>query len=119
MVEGSQIDRAAHDHAQQDLIAELVDFDDAVGAGLDFAEKNRATLIVVTADHETGGLVVHAGSVQNRQVAATAFTTTGHTAAMVPLFAYGPGSTRLSGIQDNSRVGQTLIELLLQKEIKN
>jgi alkaline phosphatase len=119
MVEGSQIDWAAHDHAQQDLIAELIDFDDAVGEGLDFAEENRTTLIVVTADHETGGMAVHDGSVQNRQVAETAFTTTGHTAAMVPLFAYGPGSNRLSGIQDNARVGQTLIELLLKKEMKN
>jgi alkaline phosphatase len=119
MVEGSQIDWAAHDHAQQDLIAELIDFDDAVGQGLDFAQENRTTLIVVTADHETGGMAVHDGSVQNRQVAETAFTTTGHTAAMVPLFAYGPGSPRLSGIRDNARVGRTLIELLLQKEIKN
>jgi alkaline phosphatase len=119
MVEGSQIDWAAHDHARQDLIAELIDFDDAVGAGLDFAEENRNTLIVVTADHETGGFAVHDGSVPNRQVAASAFTTTGHTAAMVPLFAYGPGSNRLSGIQDNARVGQTLIELVLKKEIKN
>jgi alkaline phosphatase len=119
MVEGSQIDWAAHDHARQDLIAELIDFDDAVGAGLDFAEENRNTLIVVTADHETGGFAVHDGSVPNRQVAATAFTTMGHTAAMVPLFAYGPGSNRLSGIQDNARVGRTLIELLLQKEMKN
>jgi len=119
MVEGSQIDWAAHDHDQQNLIEELIDFDDAVGAGLDFAQKNRRTLIVVTADHETGGVTVHDGSVQNRQVDSTAFTTTGHTAAMVPLFAYGPASTRFSGIQDNARVGKTLIELLLKKEIKN
>jgi alkaline phosphatase len=119
MVEGSQIDWAAYDHDQQGLIAELIDFDDAVGEGLDIAEESRTTLIVVTADHETAGMAVHDGSVQNRQVAETAFTTTGHTAAMVPLFAYGPGSTRLSGIQDNARVGQTLIELLLKKEMKN
>ena len=119
MVEGSQIDTAAHDHNQQYLIEELIDFDDAVGAGLDFAHKSRGTLIVVTADHETGGVAVHDGSIQNRQVDSTAFTTTGHTAAMVPLFAYGPGSTRFSGIQDNARVGQTLIELLLKNEIKN
>jgi alkaline phosphatase len=118
MVEGSQIDTAAHDHDQQYLIAELIDFDDAVGEGLDFAQKNRRTLIVVTADHETGGLAVHDGSVQNRQVA-TAFTTTGHTATMVPLFADGPGSTRFSGIQDNTRIGKTLIELLIKSEIKN
>jgi alkaline phosphatase len=119
MVEGSQIDWAAHNHDQQNLIAELIDFDGAVGAGLDFAQTNRRTLIVVTADHETGGLAVHDGSIKNRQVVSTAFTTTGHTAAMVPLFAHGPGSGRFSGIQDNARVGQALIELLLKKEIKN
>mgnify|MGYP001827115146 FL=1 len=119
MVEGSQIDWAAHYHDPQYLVAELIDFDEAVGAGLDFAEKNRRTLIVVTADHETGGLAVHDGSTKNRQAAATAFTTTGHTAAMVPLFAYGPGSDLFSGIQDNARVGQSLIELLLKKEMKN
>jgi alkaline phosphatase len=115
MVEGSQIDWAAHEH----LIAELIDFDDAVGAGLDFAQKNRRTLMVVTADHETGGVAVHDGSVQNMQVDSTAFTTTGHTATMVPLFADGPGSIKFSGIQDNARVGQALIELLLKKEIEN
>jgi alkaline phosphatase len=119
MVEGSQIDTAAHDHDQQHLIAELIDFDDAVGAGLDFAQKNRRTLMVVTADHETGGVAVHDGSVQNMQVDSTAFTTTGHTATMVPLFADGPGSIKFSGIQDNARVGQALIELLLKKEIEN
>jgi alkaline phosphatase len=119
MVEGSQIDTAAHDHDQQYLIAELIDFDDAVGAGLDFAQKNRHTLILVTADHETGGLAVHDRSIKNRQVASTTFTTTGHTATMVPLFAYGPGSERFNGIQDNARVGQTLIELLLKREINN
>jgi alkaline phosphatase len=119
MVEGSQIDPAAHDHDQQHLIAELIDFDGAVGAGLDFAQKNRRTLILVTADHETGGLAVHGRSIKNRQVASTAFTTTGHTATMVPLFAYGPGSERFNGIQDNARVGQQLIELLMKKEVKN
>ena len=119
MVEGSQIDSAAHDHDPQYLIAELIDFDDAVGTGLDFAQKNGRTLIVVTADHETGGLAVHGGSIKDRRVASTAFTTTGHTAAMVPLFAYGPGSARFSGIQDNARIGQNLIGLVLKREFNN
>ena len=119
MVEGSQIDRAAHDHDPQYLIAELIDFDEAVGAGLDFAQKNRRTLLVVTADHETGGLAVHDGSIKNMQVTSTAFTTSGHTASMVPIFAYGPGSRHFSGIQDNARVGQTLISQLLKTEASN
>lgn len=119
MVEGSQIDRAAHHHDQQHLIAELIDFDDAVGVAFDFAQKNGRTLIVVTADHETGGFAVHDGSIKNRQVASTAFTTTGHTAAMVPLFAHGPGSSNFSGIQDNARIGQAIISQLLKTEASN
>jgi alkaline phosphatase len=119
MVEGSQIDRAAHDHDQQHLISELIDFDDAVGVAFDFAQKNGRTLIVVTADHETGGFAVHDGSMKAKQVISTGFTTTGHTASMVPIFAYGPGSDRFSGIQDNARIGRILIDLLLKREIKN
>ena len=118
VVEGSQIDTAAHDHDPQYLIGEVIDFDEAVGAGLDFAFKTGRTLILATADHETGGMAVHDGSIQKRQVTSTAFTTTGHTAEMVPLFADGPGSKRFNGIQDNARVGRNLIELLLKKEIK-
>jgi alkaline phosphatase len=54
-----------------------------------------------------------------KQVTSSGFTTSGHTASMVPIFAYGPGSHNFSGIQDNARVGRNLIELLLKKEIKN
>jgi alkaline phosphatase len=119
MVEGSQIDWAAHDRNQAEIISEMIDFDGAVGAGLDFARKNGNTLIIVTADHETGGFAVLDGSIETRQVTASAFATTGHTAAMVPIFAYGPGSATFSGIQDNAGVGQTLIDLLLNRKTKN
>lgn len=119
LVEGSQIDWAAHDHEPQVLISELIDFDDAVGAGLNFSQKDRRTLIVVTADHETGGFAVLDGSIKDRQVTSTAFASAGHTASMVPIFADGPGSSQFSGIQDNARIGQTLIKLLLQRDSKN
>lgn len=117
LVEGSQIDWAAHDQNPGTIISEMIDFDGAIGTGLDFARQIRNTLIVVTADHETGGFAVHDGSIVNRQVTASGFTTTGHTATMVPIFACGPGSAAFSGIQDNARIGQTLIDLLLQKDI--
>ena len=90
-----------------------------MGVAFDFAKKNGHTLIVVTADHETGGFAVHDGSMKAKQVISTGFTTTGHTASMVPIFAYGPGSSNFSGIQDNARIGQTLITLLLKREIEN
>jgi alkaline phosphatase len=119
LVEGSQIDWAAHDQDHEAIIAEMIDFDGAVGTGLDFAQKHGNTLILVTADHETGGFAVHDGSMKAKQVTSSGFTTSGHTASMVPIFAYGPGSRNFSGIQDNTRVGRNLIELLLKREIKN
>ena len=119
MVEGSQIDWAAHDQNPEEIISEMIDFDGAVGAGLDFARQNGNTLVVVTADHETGGFAIQDGSMETRQVTSSAFTTTGHTATMVPVFAYGPGSRIFSGIQDNARTGQSLIDLLLGGETRN
>jgi alkaline phosphatase len=117
LVEGSQIDWAAHDQNHEEIITEIIDFDGAVGTGLDFAQKHGNTLILVTADHETGGFAVHDGSMKAKQVTSSAFTTSGHTASMVPIFTYGPGSRNFSGIQDNARVGQTLIDLLLKRKI--
>jgi alkaline phosphatase len=116
MVEGSQIDWAAHDKDTSNIISEMLDFDDAIGAALDFAQQQGHTLIVATADHETGGFAVHDGSIQDQQVSATAFTTGGHTASMVPIFAYGPSSADFSGILDNARVGQMLIDCLLKRK---
>lgn len=109
MVEGSQIDWAGHKNDQDYLIAETVDFDDAVGEGLVFAAHDSGTLIIVTADHETGGFAVHDGDVDARTVSEAAFTWTHHTATMVPLFARGPGSADFAGIRDNTHIGKTLI----------
>lgn len=119
LVEGSQIDWAAHDQDPEGIIAEMIDFDDAVGTGLDFAQSHGDTLIVVTADHETGGFAVHDGSMQTKQITATGFTSSGHTAAMVPIFAYGPGSKQFSGIKDNAQVGRAIISRLLKTDALN
>ena len=114
MVEGSQIDWAGHDNDNEYLISETIAFDKAVGIGLQFAKKHSDTLIIVTADHETGGYAPLQGSVEKQMITKAAFTTTGHTGEMVPLFAYGPASQRFGGIHDNTYIGKTLIELVLQ-----
>jgi alkaline phosphatase len=110
MVEGSQIDGGGHINEFPFLVEETVDFDEAVGIGLDFTRTNLDTLIIVTADHETGGFALHDGSVANRIVTGGGFTTTGHTGTMVPLFAHGPGSGLLGGMHENTFVGQQLVE---------
>jgi len=116
MVEGSQIDWMGHSNNSQGIIDEMIDFDSAVKAGLSFARKAGDVLVLVTADHETGGYSLLDGSVENHSISNTAFTTGGHTGVMVPLFAFGPGSSVFAGIQDNTHIGSALIDLV--KKIK-
>jgi len=109
MVEGSQIDWAGHENDEDWLIEEMIDFDEAVGEVLDFAEEDKQTLVVVTADHECGGYLLIDASPESRKVTWWKFGTDTHTATMVPLLAYGPGSNELGGIRDNTSLGRILI----------
>ncbi|MDR3143139.1 MAG: alkaline phosphatase [Tannerellaceae bacterium] len=101
MVEGSQIDWGGHANDQQYIISEVVDFDKAVKKALDFAEKDGNTLVIVTADHETGGAAIIDGDI-NRKEVKLAYTTKGHSASLAPVFAYGPGAEEFSGYFDNT-----------------
>ncbi|HIB49216.1 MAG TPA: alkaline phosphatase [Flavobacteriaceae bacterium] len=103
MVEGSQIDWGGHANDGEYLINELIDFDKTIGAVLDFAEKNGETLVIVTADHETGGFSLSANEGNYNKIIAS-FSTTGHTATMVPVFAQGPGEGHFGGIYQNTNI---------------
>ncbi|MEM6321427.1 MAG: alkaline phosphatase, partial [Bacteroidota bacterium] len=104
LVEGSQIDWGGHANDANYIIEEMKDFDKTIGEALDFAEKDGNTLVVVTADHETGGFALSATKVRRqddyRGITPT-FSTGGHTAALIPVFAYGPGAERFKGIYQN------------------
>jgi alkaline phosphatase len=102
MVEGSQIDWGGHSNNSQYIISEMIDFDKAVGAALDFARKDGQTLVIVTADHETGGYAINPTSTMDTIVAA--FTTKKHTASLIPVFAWGPGQELFSGMYDNTAI---------------
>jgi alkaline phosphatase len=109
MVEGSQPDWRAHDNEPlSEVVAEVLDLDRAVEVGLAYQRNHPNTLIVVTSDHETGGLAVEA----RRSSIRADYTTTGHTAAMVPIFAKGPDAGRFGGINPNFTVGCILRELV-------
>jgi len=101
MIEGSQIDWGGHGNNAEYVVTELLDFDTVVGAALDFAKRDGNTLVIVTADHETGGLTIH-----NRDILTdpegTSFSTKSHTSVMVPVYAYGPGAENFSGIYENN-----------------
>jgi alkaline phosphatase len=101
MVEGSQIDWGGHENNINYLATEVVDFDRAIGIALDFAQNDGETLVIVTADHETGGLALPGGKLATGELGA-AFTGSGHTAVMVPVFADGPHAAAFGGIQDNT-----------------
>lgn len=102
MVEGSQIDWGGHSNDGGLLVEETIDFDRAVGEALRFAKRDGETLVIVTGDHESGGLAINPGS-QMKELQ-LAFTTNGHTAAMVPVFAYGPSAELFSGIYENTEI---------------
>lgn len=110
MVEGSQIDWAGHDGDVEGTLNEMIDFDGAVGAALDFAEKDGRTLVIMTADHETGGMSLQ-GSYESSSVEIRPeFSSGDHTMEMVPIFAFGPGSEVFGGLHDNTFIGITLID---------
>lgn len=116
MVEGSQIDWAGHKNDATNIVSEVVDFDDAVGVGLDFAQQNGNTLILITSDHETGGFALLDGSIEKNKVTKTGFTTGAHSAAMTPFFACGPAAERFGGILDNTDIGKRIISLIQTAE---
>lgn len=108
MIEGSQIDWAAHNNSADTLIQEILDFDKAIGVALDFAQNNGNTLVVITADHETGGVTITDGDMKNKNVKID-FSTSGHSAVMVPVYAYGPGSGKFTGIYDNTWIFKKIL----------
>ena len=111
MVEGSEIDMLAHKNDTKGVILEMLDFDRAIGAALKFASSNGETLIIVTADHETGGMTLNGGSYETGMVVAK-FTTGGHTGIAVPIFAFGPGSEQFTGFMENTDIPRKIINLL-------
>jgi alkaline phosphatase len=111
MVEGSQIDWGGHDNDADYLIKELLDFDKTLGVALDFAKQNGETLIIVTADHETGGFTLSSDGKNYNKVNPT-FSTTGHSGTMVPVFAEGPGASLFNGIYESIEIYHKMVELL-------
>jgi alkaline phosphatase len=111
MVEGSQIDWGGHANSTEYIVKEMIDFDKAIGKALDFAEKDGHTLIIVTADHETGGLGLVGGDLVKGTVTGM-FTTKDHTGVMVPVFAYGPGAEMFEGVQQNTDLFHKMMKLL-------
>jgi alkaline phosphatase len=111
MVEGSQIDWGAHENNPEYVLSELNDLCGAINAALDFADSDGNTLVVVTADHETGGMSINDGKPDGSEITMK-YTTGGHSAEMVGVFAKGPGEELFRGVYDNYMIGRNLFQLL-------
>jgi len=110
MIEGSQIDWGGHANKSEYIISETIDFSNAVDKVLDFAERDGETLVVITADHETGGYAIAYGSRQDSIIGN--FTSDYHTGTMVPVYAAGPGSQAFGGIYENTAIYDKVIQYL-------
>ncbi len=118
MIEGSQIDWGGHANDGEYLVSELIDFDDAIGKALDFAEQDGNTLVIVTADHETGGFTL-ASTIKKREDGSEysdyndlsmTFSTNGHSATLIPVFAFGPGSEEFIGVYENTDIFEKILK---------
>jgi len=116
MVEGSQIDWAGHGNDVDYMKAEVNDFERTINAVMDYAEKDGETLVIVTADHETGGFTLGAQGENDGygdySVIEPTFASTNHSAALVPVFAYGPGAENFMGVYENTGIFHKLVSLM-------
>ena len=104
MVEGALIDKLSHGNDAGAVPIEVKAFDDAVRVAAEFAQSNSETLVVVTADHETGGLLI-------TEEGTLKFTTTAHTGVQVPLFVFGNGATAFNEAKDNTDIPRIAAQL--------
>lgn len=111
MVEGAKIDYAGHSRCLPGSVIETLSFDLAVAEALKFADSNGETLVVVTADHETGGLTLIDGDEATGRIMGV-YVSDDHTPVMLPVFAYGPGSDRFRGTYRNTEIPRRIKSLI-------
>lgn len=118
MVEASQVDWAGHANDADYLVGEMLDFEKTIAAALDFAIKDGNTLVVVTADHETGGYTLGAKMPEegrqgyaDYKAIGPVFATGGHSATLIPVFAFGPGAEQFKGIYENTEIYTKMVSL--------
>lgn len=123
VVEGAMIDIASHYHESQNVMDEVVWLDQAVEVGMEYAESDENSLLIVTADHETGGLIVDLEpsgfdnqdgpfKMPNGTEFYISWHTGGHTFSNVPVTAFGPVSDKFKGLHQNTLVFDVMLEFL-------
>ena len=108
MLEGSRIDMEAHLNKYDAMVEETLDFDRCVAIALDFAKRKGNTLVVVTADHETGGLTLPAKGSKTKDK----WTTLNHTGVPVPIYSFGPGAENFTRVMQNTDIFFEIYKLM-------
>lgn len=106
MIESAIIDGYGHNNDSEGMIEEMKEFNRTLKVLVEYVNKHPETLLVVTADHETGGTAVAYKShpVGTPQGLRLGFSTKGHTGTVVPIFAYGAGAGKFAGIFQNREI---------------
>ena len=111
MVEAANIDSGGHSNSTSMIVSEMLDFDEVIGEVLRFADENPGTLVLITADHETGGVSIPQGDLASNTVE-LAYHSDDHTGIMVPIFAYGAHSGDFRGVYENTAVFHKIMKLV-------
>ena len=110
IVEGARIDKACHSNQYESAVRELLDFDQAIAEAIKFADQDGNTLVVISADHETGGLALWGGDPAKGNMEGV-YVSRSHTPIPVPIFSYGPHAQDFMGVQGNEQVAQKILKL--------
>jgi alkaline phosphatase len=111
MLEAAKIDSGGHSNSPSTIVTELLDFDRVLAEAIRYADTHPGTLVLVTADHETGGVSIPQGDLERREVE-LAFHSDDHTGILVPLFAYGARSTAFAGVYDNTEIFHRILKVI-------
>jgi alkaline phosphatase len=118
LIESELPDGAGHKNSISGVVDAVREFDEAVALAVEWAELRGDTLVLVTADHDTGGLGVFDGDYDDG-IAEVRWASNLHTAQWVPLFAFGPGAEHFSGVMDNTDIGVLIAKLLGIEDFPN
>ncbi|WP_448807198.1 alkaline phosphatase [Akkermansia sp.] len=117
MVEGSNIDKAAHHGKLAEMMEEIFDFDRTAGAVLEWAARHPGTLVVITADHNTGAFSLSGGNLEKGEITAL-FSSGNHDGVAVPVYAFGSGSGAFTGIYENTDIFRKIMAAMKGEENK-
>ena len=117
MIESAMIDSGGHGNSSEMIVEEVLDFDQTIGEVIQYADQNPGTLVIISADHETGGVTIPQGSIADHSVELN-YQSDDHTGIPVPIFAYGAHSGDFRGVYENTEVFHRIMKLVVRYNSK-